>query len=151
MSLSMPAEWAEHTGCLMAWPSRPDLWGDLLPQAREEYAEVAAAIAEFEPVTMIANPGHAAAARDLCGDTVAVIELDIDDAWFRDSGPIFITGPDGQLAGADFRFNSWGSKHTRGLRTMLSPASCWPGSASIGCTRTWCSRVAPSRWTARAP
>ncbi|WP_424568349.1 agmatine deiminase family protein [Streptomyces sp. CH-036] len=22
----MPAEWSEHEGCLMAWPTRTDLW-----------------------------------------------------------------------------------------------------------------------------
>jgi agmatine deiminase len=28
----------------------------------------------------------------------------------RDSGPIFVTGPDGRRAGVDFRFNGWGEK-----------------------------------------
>jgi agmatine deiminase len=40
-----------------------------------------------------------------------VVELPIDDSWFRDSGPIFVLGPDGERAAVDFRFNSWGRKH----------------------------------------
>ena len=108
----MPAEWTPHERTLMAWPTRADLWGDVLAEARQEYAAVARAIARFEPVTMVARPGQGAAASELCGDGVEVVELPIDDSWFRDSGPIFVLGPDGERAGVDFRFNSWGSKHS---------------------------------------
>ncbi len=107
----MPAEWAEHDGCLMAWPTRPDLWGAVLDEVKREYAQVARAIVEFEPVTMVAPPGHQDEARELCGEAVQVVELPLDDSWFRDSGPIFVLGPGGERAGVDFRFNAWGRKH----------------------------------------
>jgi agmatine deiminase len=48
--------------------------------------------------------------RDACGSGVRVLELPIDDSWMRDSGPIVVTGSDGQRAGVDFRFNGWGEK-----------------------------------------
>ncbi|MFC1411467.1 agmatine/peptidylarginine deiminase [Streptacidiphilus sp. N1-12] len=108
----MPAEWSPHERTLMAWPTRADLWGGVLAEARQEYAAVARAIAGFEPVTMVARPGQGAGAAELCGEGVEVVELPIDDSWFRDSGPIFVLGPDGERAGVDFRFNSWGSKHS---------------------------------------
>ncbi len=111
MTFRMPAEWAEHEGCLMAWPTRRELWGETFEEVKREYAEVARAIAQFEPVTMVALPGRGAEARELCGDGVEVTELPIDDSWFRDSGPIFVLGPDGRRAGVDFRFNAWGGKH----------------------------------------
>ncbi|MGV9270158.1 agmatine deiminase family protein [Kitasatospora sp. NPDC003701] len=111
MSFRMPAEWTEHEGCLMAWPTRAELWGETLDEARREYAEVARAISEFEPVTMVACPGQGEEARALCGEGVEVVELPIDDSWFRDSGPIFVLGPEGERAGVDFRFNAWGQKH----------------------------------------
>ncbi|MER6401166.1 agmatine deiminase family protein [Kitasatospora sp. NPDC001603] len=111
MSFRMPAEWTEHEGCLMAWPTRAELWGETLDEARREYAGVARAIAEFEPVTMVACPGQGEEAGTLCGEGVEVVELPLDDSWFRDSGPIFVLGPDGERAGVDFRFNAWGRKH----------------------------------------
>ncbi|WP_406195036.1 agmatine deiminase family protein [Kitasatospora sp. NBC_01560] len=111
MTFRMPAEWTEHEGCLMAWPTRAELWGETLDEARREYAGVARAISAFEPVTMVACPGQGEEARALCGDGVEVVELPIDDSWFRDSGPIFVLGPDGERAGVDFRFNAWGQKH----------------------------------------
>ncbi|MGW3514629.1 agmatine deiminase family protein [Streptomyces hydrogenans] len=107
----MPAEWAEHEGCLMAWPTRADLWDGVLSAVQDEYAEVARAIARFEPVTMVAPPGSGDAARAHCGDGVTVIELPLDDSWFRDSAPLFVLDADGNRAGVDFRFNAWGGKH----------------------------------------
>ncbi|MET3984367.1 agmatine deiminase family protein [Streptomyces sp. PvR034] len=107
----MPAEWSPHERCLMAWPTRQDLWGAVFDTVKYEYAQVATAIAAFEPVTMVALPGSGAEARELCGAAVEVIELPLDDSWFRDSGPVFVLGPDGERAGVDFRFNAWGGKH----------------------------------------
>jgi agmatine deiminase len=54
----MPAEWTPHERCWMEWPCRAELWGDRLEAARDAYAEVATAIARFEPVTMIAQSPH---------------------------------------------------------------------------------------------
>ncbi|MFI8387065.1 agmatine/peptidylarginine deiminase [Streptomyces sp. NPDC085540] len=107
----MPAEWSQHDGCLMAWPTREDLWGSVLTDVKEEYANVARAIAAFEPVTMVAPPGFGEDARTLCGDGVTVIELPLDDSWFRDSAPLFVLDGNGNRAGVDFRFNAWGRKH----------------------------------------
>ncbi|MEV6977318.1 agmatine deiminase family protein [Kitasatospora sp. NPDC093806] len=112
MTYRMPAEWTEHQGCLMAWPTRPELWGAVLAEAKQEYAAVARAIAAFEPVTMVAPPGHGEEARELCGPgDITVLELPIDDSWFRDSAPIFVLDETGRRAGVDFRFNAWGGKH----------------------------------------
>ncbi len=106
----MPAEWAPHERCLMAWPTRRELWGEHFEAAKAEYAAVAHAIAAFEPVLMVARPGSAADARALLGSDIEVVELPIDDSWLRDSGPIFVTAPGGRRAGVAFRFNSWGER-----------------------------------------
>ena len=109
----MPAEWAPHERCLMAWPTptRTDLWGPHYVHAEASFAAVARAIRCFEPVLMVARPEDAGAARSYCGSDVEVVEMPIDDSWLRDSGPIFLLGRDGDLAAADFEFNSWGRKY----------------------------------------
>ncbi|MFJ2738486.1 agmatine/peptidylarginine deiminase [Streptomyces sp. NPDC087440] len=107
----MPAEWSEHEGCLMAWPTREDLWEGVLDAVKKEYAEVAQAIGRFEPVTMVAPPGFGDDARTWCGDGVQVVEIPLDDSWFRDSAPLFVLDGQGRRAGVDFRFNAWGRKH----------------------------------------
>ncbi len=106
----MPAEWEAHEACLMAWPTRRELWAEMLEAAEREYAGVANAIAEHEPVRMVLAPGTSARARRLLGTGVELIELPLDDSWLRDSGPIFVRGADGGRAAIDFRFNSWGER-----------------------------------------
>jgi agmatine deiminase len=107
----MPAEWAPHERCLMAWPAREEAWrGCGLEAARDDYAAIARAIARFEPVLMVADPRDAADARTRCGADVEVVEVPIDDSWVRDTGPIFVLGAGGTRAAVDFRFNSWGEK-----------------------------------------
>ncbi|MGP0109277.1 MAG: agmatine/peptidylarginine deiminase [Acidimicrobiales bacterium] len=107
----MPPETAPHERMLMAWPCRRELWGSELAAARHAYAEVANAVAAFEPVTMVV-PDEAAAdgARALLAGGVDLVELPIDDSWMRDSGPIFALDTAGRRAGVHFRFNAWGEK-----------------------------------------
>ncbi len=82
-----------------------------MERARSEYAAVANAVASFEPVTMIANPGEdAALARAAGGEGVEVVELPLDDSWLRDSGPIYTYGDDGRRLANHFGFNAWGEK-----------------------------------------
>ncbi len=104
----MPAEWAVHDRCWMAWPCRESLWGDGIEAARAAYANVAQAIAEFEPVTMVCNPSDVAEASLVCGAGIEVLSLPIDDSWMRDTGPTFVTDGRGEIAGIDWRFNGWG-------------------------------------------
>ena len=104
----MPAEWAPHDRCWMAWPCRESLWGDGLEAARAAYVAVAQAIAEFEPVTMVCNPSDVAEASLATGAGIEVLSLPIDDSWMRDTGPTFVTDGKGGLAGVDWRFNGWG-------------------------------------------
>ena len=97
----------------MGWPCRRELWRETIGQARRDYAAVANAIAAFEPVTMIANPGEQAdQARAACGAGVEIVELGLDDSWLRDSGPIYVYGEDGRRVAVHFRFNAWGEKFT---------------------------------------
>lgn len=95
----------------MGWPCRTELWGDTLTQAFADYAAVANAIAAFEPVTMIANPGRSAAqARAACSEAVEIVELALDDSWLRDTGPIYTYDDAGERLAVHFGFNAWGEK-----------------------------------------
>jgi agmatine deiminase len=95
----------------MGWPCRVELWGETMNQARDDYAAVANAVGAFEPVTMIANPGaDAALARAACGAGVKFVELELDDSWLRDCGPIYTLADDGARVAAHFAFNAWGEK-----------------------------------------
>lgn len=108
----MPAEWEPHERCWMQWPCRPEMWGDKLPATLQAFADVANAIAEFEPVTMLAPPPDVTAAHRLCSEKVSIMAIELDDSWARDSGPNFVVNVAGKLAASIFHFNAWGQKHT---------------------------------------
>jgi agmatine deiminase len=106
----LPAEWEPHERTAMCWPTRVELWGEQFADAERAHADVAAAIARFEPVTMIATARASERAASMCGPGVEVIELPIDDSWFRDSGPIYVFDDAGDRVALDWQFNSWGEK-----------------------------------------
>ncbi|MGB7235075.1 MAG: agmatine deiminase family protein, partial [Rhodococcus sp. (in: high G+C Gram-positive bacteria)] len=58
------------------------------------------------------NVGDIGAAQALLDPSVAeavtLYEAPINDAWFRDSGPTFLTHPDGRLGATHWTFNAWG-------------------------------------------
>ena len=106
----LPAEWEWHERTAMCWPARADMWGGLFADAEAAHAEVANAIARFEPVTMLAPPRAVERAASMCGPGVEVVEQPIDDSWFRDRGPIYVFDEAGDRVATDWRFNSWGDK-----------------------------------------
>ncbi|HEY4331262.1 MAG TPA: agmatine deiminase family protein [Ilumatobacteraceae bacterium] len=111
-SLRMPAEFGPHERTVICWPARTALYGDLMPAAEDAHAQVARAIAAYEPVSMIVHPGPAVArANELCGASVDIVEIPIDDSWFRDSGPIYVTDRAGDRVATDWTFNGWGTKY----------------------------------------
>lgn len=107
----MPAEWAPHTCTWMAWPCRDGLWPDY-NAAQQGYADVANAVAAFEPVKMLVPAEKRQAARKYLTDKVELVEMPIDDSWARDSGPNFLVNDSGELAGSVWQFNAWGGKYS---------------------------------------
>lgn len=110
--LSAPARTCPHERTLVAWPTKHEVWGRFRDRAVTEYATLVAAVARFEPVTVIAAPEYADEARERCVDGgVDVLEIPIDDAWIRDSGPVYLRDGAGGIAMVQFRFNAWGEKY----------------------------------------
>jgi agmatine deiminase len=104
----MPGEFEPHAGCWMLWPERPDNWREAARPAQLAFAQVAAAIARFEPVTVGASSAHYSTARALLSEHVRLIEMAHDDAWMRDVGPTCLVNRRGVVRGVDWHFNAWG-------------------------------------------
>lgn len=109
----LPPEWEAHERTLIAWPSREERWDDV-DEAAAEVAEIANAVADFEPVTVVADPDAVAEARALLSGEIALVEAPIDDAWLRDSGAVVL--PDRAIG---FAFNGWGGRWTVDHDTTL--------------------------------
>lgn len=104
----MPAEFSPHSGCWMLWPERPDNWRDGAQPAQRTFAEVAAAIARFEPVSVGVSSSQYEFARAQLPAAIRVVEISHDDAWMRDVGPTMVVNRKGVRRGVDWRFNAWG-------------------------------------------
>jgi agmatine deiminase len=104
----MPGEFESHAGCWMLWPERPDNWRDAARPAQQAFAHVAAAIAQFEPVTVGVSPAYFTAARAVLDERVRVVEMTHDDSWMRDVGPTCVVNRRGSVRGVDWHFNAWG-------------------------------------------
>ena len=106
----MPAEWEDHARTWMMWPCREVVWPDM-EATRRNYRDVAHAIRDFEPLTMVVRPDDRDGARNLLGSDIELMEHPIDDSWARDAGPNFLKNDKGELAGLAFEFNAWGDKY----------------------------------------
>jgi agmatine deiminase len=110
----MPAETAPHARTWMAFPREGRTLGAADAEREEGYAAwaaVATAVAEFEPVTMVADPSEAARARRMLGSAVELVEAPLDEFWMRDIGPTFVVDDarPGVLGAVDWIFNGWGA------------------------------------------
>ena len=111
---AMPPEWAPHTRTWMEFPPANQTNGDdaagELGDIRRAWAAVTNAIARFEPVTLICNVGDGDAARQMVDPAVTIVETEIDECWFRDSGPTFVVHRDRRLGAVHWWFNGWGQQ-----------------------------------------
>lgn len=110
----MPAEWWPHERTWMAFPPPNATFDDerSLAEAREAWARVANTLVAYEPVTMLVGPRQRATAEQLLHPKVELLEVPLDDAWVRDSGPSFVhdaSSPTG-VAAVDWVFNGWGAQ-----------------------------------------
>lgn len=99
-----PGEEGPHERSLMQWPTAANAHGgaDGLAAAQEAILRIANALAAFEPVLLLA-PGdlHGAIAPRLTGK-VELWNIATATCHARDSAPVFVTNPDGQLAAMRF-------------------------------------------------
>lgn len=119
----MPAEEEEHERTWMCWPSNGEIWGDDLATVQATITDIALAIADFEPVTMLVRPEARDAAAAMLGDSIELLDAPVDDLWARDTLPNFLVRTvDGvsELAATHAIFNGWGGKQVHDGDTQLA-------------------------------
>ena len=109
----MPIEGHKQDRLWLAWPSSGYTLGDTaaeIEEARTTWAAVANAASEFQPVTVVVNPGDEAVAKRYLAGSITLLSAPLNDAWMRDIGPSFVIGDDGKLGAVNFVFNGWGAQ-----------------------------------------
>jgi len=115
-ALRFPAEWEPQSAVLLAWPHVGTDWAARLADVETSYVALIAAITRFQTAVVCVAGNelqqHAARLLDAAGvplSRVRFVDVEYDDTWLRDSGPITLRRPDGFHL-LDFRFNAWGDK-----------------------------------------
>ena len=108
----VPPEEALHQRTFMQWPVIRQVHPDpiFLDKVQQTIANIANAIAAFEPVTMLAAADHHSDARTKLSAGVELWDIPTEDLWCRDAGPIFVVNNAGGLAISHIQFNGWGEK-----------------------------------------
>jgi len=116
LGFSQPAEWTPHKATWTSWPADNDLWFGHLEAVREEFTALVRTIARFEPVHVLLRDDESEqdARVRLEGANVTYHRVPLDDVWFRDNGPLFVTrasetGSE-DLSFVHWKFNAWGDK-----------------------------------------
>ncbi|MGO4549828.1 agmatine/peptidylarginine deiminase [Lysobacter sp. 2RAF19] len=116
LATRFPAEWESQSAVLIAWPHADTDWADRLGEVEETYIALVAALVRYtrvivcvadEDLQTYAEARLRSARVDL--SRVRFIEVEYDDTWLRDSGPITLRTADGFRL-LDFRFTGWGGK-----------------------------------------
>lgn len=110
----MPAEWAPHAATWIAWPHNAEDWPGKFQPVPWVYSEIVRHLSQVEDVHILVN--------DLAAETRASSQLrrggaslarlhfhdwPTDRVWLRDSGPIFVKNPSGDIAVTNWKFNAW--------------------------------------------
>jgi agmatine/peptidylarginine deiminase len=120
-----PAEWEPQSAVLVAWAHAGTDWADRLGAVEDTYVALVGAVTRFQPVVICVADSDLqtyaeARLRSARVDMARVrfVEVDYDDTWLRDSGPITLREGDGFRL-LDFRFTGWGGKFEAGRDDRL--------------------------------
>jgi agmatine deiminase len=124
----MPAEWEPHEATWLAWPHQRLDWPGKFAPIPWVYAEIVRHLARVECVRLLVqNRDLAEQARRILQKAdadLAAVEFFVcpnDRGWTRDSGPLFVKGPDGEVAVTNWLFNGW-AKYGNWKRDNRIPA-----------------------------
>ncbi len=119
----MPAEWEAQEAVLLAFPHIDSDWGEILTEARNQFARLISTISYHGDKVLVVTPDYVETSSFLrdwfqneLGNSrslsrVTVIEIPLNDTWTRDYGPLSVIDIEkGKPLALDFGFNAWGMK-----------------------------------------
>src|SRR5579871_5370033 len=104
LNYRMPAEWALHAATWIAWPHNSEDWPGKFQPIPWVYSENVRHLSQVEDVHILVNnadaESRATSQLRRAGANLARLHFHqwaTDRVWLRDSGPIFIKNPQGEL------------------------------------------------------
>lgn len=126
-TLTLPAEWETDGTILLAWPHADTDWSYMLNEVTDCYVDIVKAIANRQPVAIVAPDCQIVKDRLSEISTkypIYYITLPTNDTWARDFGPLSVVDDAGQWHICDFKFNGWGLKFAADKDNMVTRGLC---------------------------
>lgn len=121
--IRLPAEWEPQDAVLLSWPHEETDWADVLTLVEPVYIDLVREMQRFARVLLVApdvkRPQRLLKKAGVDTGRVSFFEIDTNDTWVRDYGPVTVESPDGPVM-LDFTFNAWGMKFAAGLDNQVS-------------------------------
>ncbi len=107
--IRFPAEWEEQDSILMVFPHQNSDWSDDLQSAQSVFLRIASSICFKQKLILVCDDREAVKNMFCYHDKISFVQLDTNDTWIRDFGPISVYH-DNKRVLLDFQFNGWGGK-----------------------------------------
>ncbi len=109
--LWVPPEEDPHEATIMMWPASKRVYRDPvhLEMVQGVIAEVANAIADFEPVVLCADGALHHGIRQRMSSAVELWDVPTEDLWARDAGPLIAKRGTARVV-SHIQFNGWGNR-----------------------------------------
>jgi agmatine deiminase len=110
----IPAEWETHEATWLGWPHELTDWPGKFAPIPWAFAEIVRLLSQVENVyLLVENRDAESRVRTILKKSganlpaVDFFRIPSDRGWMRDSGPISVKNPSGQVAYTHWRFNGW--------------------------------------------
>jgi agmatine deiminase len=114
LGFHMPAEWDPHEATWLGWPHELTDWPGKFSPIPWAFAEIVRHLSQVERVYLLVENRQAESrVRTILkksGANLSAVDffrIPTDRGWMRDSGPICVKNPTGEVAYTHWRFNGW--------------------------------------------
>ncbi len=118
----MPAEWHGSTAILLSWPHKESDWDYMLEEVTDCYVELVEAITRYHKVLIVAPDIEIPQKKlvHLSDREIDFFQVETNDTWTRDFGPISVIAESGDIQLLDFSFNGWGLKFASNYDNLVT-------------------------------
>lgn len=112
LDFTLPAEWQGESAIILAWPHPDTDWHYMLDDIHRCYISLVEAISQYHTILILAPDISVPREqlKHLADRLIFFIQIETNDTWTRDYGPISTVDINGKVNINDFAFNGWGLK-----------------------------------------
>lgn len=105
--MTLLADWLLTGPLLTLWPFRDDVWREQGKPAQRQLLDFVRTVAARHKTLVGVHPEHVEQAKPLISAHSPFFEINYNDAWARDIGPLWVRATAGNIEAHCFKFSAW--------------------------------------------